>query len=357
MGEECKKFEENFSKFQKRKYSVFVTSGSSANLVLVQSLLNMGKLKKGQRVGVSALTWSTNIMPIIQLGLQPVLIDCELDTINISLEKIKEKDNDVLFLTNALGFCSDIDEIEKYCKEKDILFIEDNCESLGSEYKGRLLGNFGFASTFSFFVGHHLSTIEGGMICTDDKELYENLLMTRIHGWSRNLSSEKQKELQERYNIDPFYNKYTFYDLAYNARPNEINGFIGNEQMNYIKEIIDKRESNFKKLNEAINLNPNLLKINTQGMTKISNFGIPLIFKTKELFNEYLEKFEENGIEIRPIISGNMASQPFFKKYIGDEDSFCPNAEFLHQNGFYCGNNPEMTDEEIDILFNLIKNE
>jgi CDP-6-deoxy-D-xylo-4-hexulose-3-dehydrase len=317
----------------------------------------MGKLKKGQKVGVSALTWSTNIMPLIQLGLQPILIDCEINTVNISLEKIKEKEIDALFITNALGFSSDIQSIKEYCEEEDILFFEDNCESLGSEYKNKKLGNFGLASTFSFYVGHHLSTIEGGMICTDDEELYKNLLMTRIHGWSRDLSEEDQNELKSQFGIDDFYNKYTFYDLAYNARPNEIAGFIGNEQMNYIDEIIEKREKNFKKLNEAIESNPDLLKINVGEMTKISNFGLPLIFKTKKLFNEYLRKFENNGIEVRPIISGNMADQPFFKKYFGDKMQACPNAEFLHQNGFYCGNNPEMTEEEIELLTRLIKNE
>jgi CDP-6-deoxy-D-xylo-4-hexulose-3-dehydrase len=356
MGDQCLKFEKNFSKFQRRKYSIFVTSGSAANLVLIQSLLNLKKLKRGDKVGVSALTWSTNIMPLIELGLIPVLIDCELDTLNISLNKVKEKKIDALFITNALGFCSDIDKIKDYCNEKKILFFEDNCESLGTEYKGKLLGNFGIASTFSFFVGHHLSTIEGGMICTDNKELYENLIMTRIHGWSRNLSKKKQKELQKKYRIDDFYNKYTFYELAYNARPTEINGFIGNVQMNYLKEIIDRREKNFKMINEQINSNPDLLKINVKGLTKISNFGIPLIFKDKVTFKRYKKKFEKNNVEIRPIISGNMANQPFFKKFCKKNSSICPNAEFIHNHGFYCGNNPEMSEEEIKFIINLISN-
>jgi CDP-4-dehydro-6-deoxyglucose reductase, E1 len=357
MGEQCANFEKRFSEFQKRKYSVFVTSGSSANLILIQSLLNMGKLKEGDKIGVSTLTWPTNIMPLIQLGLEPVLIDCEVETINISLNKIKEKNIDALFLTNALGFCSDIDEIEQYCKEKNILFIEDNCESLGSEYKGRLLGNFGLASTFSFFVGHHLSTIEGGMVCTDDKELYENLLMTRIHGWSRNLPLETQERLKEKYNISPFYNKYTFYELAYNARPTEINGFLGNEQMNYLEEIIQKRENNFKKINEVMSLNQDIIKLNLSHLTRISNFGIPFIFKDKALFYQYLKKFEEEEIEVRPIISGNTAKQPFFKNKFPDNLEDYPHAELIHKQGFYCGNNPEMTEEEINKIISLITNE
>ena len=356
MNEECKKFEESFSKFQKRKYSVFVTSGSSANLLLIQSLINLGKLKKGSNVGVSALTWSTNIMPLIQLGLNPVLIDCEINTVNVSLNKVKEKHIDALFLTNALGFCSDIDNIEEYCNENNILFIEDNCESLGSEYKGKLLGNFGIASTFSFFVGHHLSTIEGGMVCTDNKDLYENLLMARIHGWSRNLSKEKKDELKEEHRINDFYNKYAFYELAYNVRPNEINGFIGNEQIQYINEIIQKREDNFNIINEAIINNDDIVNLDTKNISKISNFGVPLIFKNKDLFEKYRKKFEDNKVEIRPIISGNMQTQPFFKKYCNVEQGNCPNAEIVHNNGFYCGNNPELTEEEILRISRLIEN-
>lgn len=357
MGEECKKFENAFSEFQKRKYCIFVNSGSSANLILIQSLLNLGKLKRGDKIGVSALTWSTNIMPLIQLGLKPVLIDCEINTINISLNKVKEKDISALFLTNALGFCSDIDEIKKYCKEKDILFMEDNCESLGSEYKNKLLGNFGIASTFSFFVGHHLSTIEGGMVCTDDKTLYENISMTRAHGWSRDLSEEKQKELQNKYGINNFYNKYTFYELAYNVRPNEINGFIGNQQMSYLNKIIEKREDNFKIINKIINKNKDLINLDVKNLTKISNFGVPFIFKNKDLFKKYFDKFKKAGIEIRPIISGNISNQPFFKEDINNEKNECLNAEFIHQNGFYCGNNPELTDKEINLITNLIENE
>lgn len=213
------------------------------------------------------------------------------------------------------------------------------------------------ASTFSFFVGHHLSTIEGGMICTDDENLYEQLMMVRIHGWSRNLPSEKQKELQEEYNIDNFYNKYTFYELAYNARPTEINGFLGNEQINYIEEIIQKREDNFKKINAIISANPDLIKLDISNLTKISNFGIPLIFQNEILFHKYLKKFEEDGIEVRPIISGNTAEQPFFKKNFLEGENFYPNAELIHKQGFYCGNNPELTEEELNRIIHLIKHE
>ncbi|MEK7087209.1 MAG: DegT/DnrJ/EryC1/StrS family aminotransferase, partial [Patescibacteria group bacterium] len=262
IGKECKKFENKFASWQGRKYCVMVNSGSSANLAVVQALLNLGNLKKGDYVGFSAVTWSTNVMPLIQLGLKAVPIDIELDTLNVSskklIEKLKKFPIKMLFLTNLLGFCDDIDEIKKVCDKKEIILIEDNCESLGTVYKGRKLGNFGLASTVSFYVGHHLSTIEGGAICTDNVEFETMLQMVRAHGWDRNLTERKQLKIRVEHNVNStFYSRYTFYDLGYNFRTTEINGFIGNTQMKYIDEIINKRKNNFLKIATSIYKNIN----------------------------------------------------------------------------------------------------
>ena len=357
MNKECKKFEENFSNKQGRKYSVFVSNGSCANLLLIQAMLNLGRFKKGDKIAVSSLTWATNVMPLIELGLNPIPVDCEKETLNINVEKIKEiaekESIKGVFLTNVLGFCSEIDKIQEYCQQKDIIFLEDNCESLGSEYKERLLGNFGFASTFSFFVGHHISTIEGGMICTDDYELYEHLKMIRAHGWTRNNSEDFQKKLGEKNNIDEFYSKYAFYDLAYNFRPTEINGFIGNEQIKHWEFIVNKREENFYKFYKATEKNDKIIKLNLKNLTKVSNFAFPLVFKDRESFLKYQEKFIKNNIEIRPIIAGNITKQPFFRKYLGE--FYCENSDFVHQNGFYIPNNPELDESEIKLITSLLK--
>jgi len=356
MNEQCKRFELDFAKKQERKFAVFVNSGSSANLILIQSFLNLGLLKKGDKVGVSSLTWPTNMMPLIQLGLVPVLLDCELDTLNISPEILSPylKDIKGLFITNVLGFCDQLDVIQSLCKENNVLLFEDNCESLGSKFKNKLLGNFGIASTFSFFVGHHLSTIEGGMVCTDDEDLYDMLVMVRAHGWDRNLSSEKQKVLRDKNMIDDFYSRYTFYDLSYNFRPTEINGFLGNEQLKYWNEIVEKREQNFKNFQKVICDNDDLLILNFDHMDVVSNFSMPVICKNKEIFNKYKERFESK-VEIRPVIAGAMNKQPFFKKYIDIEQTKCSNAEFVHDCGFYFGNNPELTEEDFDTIFSLLK--
>lgn len=355
MGAECRKFEEAFAEKQKRKYAVFVSSGSSANLLLIQALLNLGKLNKGDAVGVSSLTWATNVMPIIELGLAPLAIDCEVNTLNISPEKLNGVTHKIkaLFLTNVLGFSDKIEKIKEICEDKNIIFLEDNCESLGSQVGGNLLGNFGLASTFSFFVGHHMSTIEGGMICTDDENLHEILLMARAHGWDRNLPPESQKKLRQEYNIEEFFSKYTFYDVAYNARPTEINGFLGNIQIQYLDEIIARRVDNFHQFQNVAAQNPDIIPLELNHMDLVSNFAMPVIFRSREAFMRYKEKFEKNNVEIRPIIAGDITQQPFFKKYVPRQDQ-CPNSNLVHHQGLYFGNNPEMTGEEIEILKNLL---
>lgn len=358
MGSECKKFEDKFSEKQGRKYSVYVANGSCANLLLIQALMNMNRIKKGDKIFLSSLTWATNVMPVIQLGLTPILLDVELENLNVSsqiLKDVYEKNADVraLFLTNALGFCADIDKIKEFCMENDILFLEDNCESLGTEYRQTKLGNFGYASTFSFFVGHHISTIEGGMICTDDEELYENLKMARAHGWTRNNSLDFKEKVKVQNSVDAFYDIYAFYDLAYNFRPTEINGFIGNIQIDYWDEIVSKRENNFKQFYNSTLINSEILQLKLENINIISNFGFPLLFRDEKTFEKYKKLFIENNIEIRPIIGGNISKQPFFKKYIKDEE-YLKNVNQIHMRGFYFGNNPEMTQEEIDRIKKIL---
>lgn len=360
MGEKCKEFEESFSQYQGRKYSVLFNSGSSANLALIQALLNLRKLSKGDVIGFSSLTWSTNVTPLIQLGLDPLPIDVSLRHLNISsetlLQTLEKKPFKALFLTHLLGFCGDINKIKEICANKNIILLEDNCESLGSELQGKKLGNFGLASTFSSFVGHHISTIEGGMVCTDDKKLYEMLLMVRGHGWNRDLDTSRQEELRKKYNIDRFFDRYTFYVLAYNLRPTEITGFLGLEQLKYIEEIIRKRKENFEEFDKIIKDNPDFLDINTSHMNYISNFSYPLLFNNEETFNKYKKLFI-GTVEIRPIVGGYIVEQPFFKEYMQEKGlSYeCPNAKKINKLGFYFPNNAELTREEINYLCELLK--
>ncbi len=352
IGKQCSDFESAFSKWQGRKHAVMFNSGSSANLALIQVLVNLKKIKSGDGVGFSAVTWATNVMPLITMNLKPVPIDIELDTLNISLKKVQESYKKhkfkCLFVTNLLGFSGDLKEIRNFCTKNKILLIEDNCESLGTEYKGIKLGNFGFASTFSFYVGHHMSTIEGGMVCTDDKEIDTMLRIVRSHGWDRHLTKAEQDKLRKKYKVDEFYGKYTFYDIGYNFRPTEIQGFLGLNQLKYLNAIISKREKNYKQL-EKIYSNPDFIKLDTSKLTKVSNFAFPLICKTKALRNRYMELAKNKDIEIRPIVAGSINNQAFFSKYVSTKFSL-KNAELVHEQGFYFGNNPDMTKDEMKLL-------
>lgn len=350
FGRECEKFEKKFARYQGRKYCVFVNSGSSANLALIQALLNTEKIKKGDKVGFSALTWSTNAMPLIQLGLTPVPIDIELDTLNVSSRKfravLRKHKLKMLFITNLLGFTDDIDVIKKICEQKKIILAEDNCEALGTIFKGKKLGNYGLASTFSFYVGHHMSTIEGGAVCTDNMNLANQLRIVRAHGWDRNLTTGRQRKIRDKFSVNStFYSRYTFYDLGYNLRPTEINGFIGNTQIPYLNEIIKKRNENFLMFADNIYSNNRFYPIRFSHIDMVSNFAVPVICKTTRIRDELVEKCY-GKLEIRPIVGGDITQQPFFMKYGANFESEIKNARIVHEQGLYFGNNPELTVPE-----------
>tara|TARA_B100001173_G_scaffold62536_1_gene52741 strand:+ start:314 stop:1483 length:1170 start_codon:yes stop_codon:yes gene_type:complete len=358
MNQKCFEFEKKFADYQNTNFATLFNSGGSANLALLQSLKNLGKLKDGDKIGFSALTWSTNVMPIIQMGFEPVPIDIDYDTLNVMSynlnERLKELDLDGLFLTNVLGFTGDLDIILQICDERNILLIEDNCESLGAELPSGKSGNFGLGSSFSFYVAHHMSTIEGGMLCSMDEELTEMLRIVRANGWDRNLSIDQQKKWRTKYKNDEFFSKYSFYDLGYNLRPTNITGFLGLEQLNYIDEIINLKTENFKLLNNEIKNNPDFHELKYDHMSKISPFSIPIVCKSVPLRNKYVEIFTKNKVEIRPMIAGNMQNQPFYNKYVSSNYDL-PNTDLVSDQGFYFGNFPELTENDLEILANCLK--
>lgn len=359
IGNECRKFEQKFSTYQGRKHCLFVNSGSSANLALIQALLNLGRIKRGDRVGFSSLTWSTNVMPLIQLGLVPVPVDIELDTLNMSkrtLENVLQKHSlAMVFITNLLGFCDDIDKIAVLCKKKNIILIEDNCESLGTVYKGKKLGNWGLASTFSFYVGHHMSTVEGGAVLTDDEDLMTMLHLVRAHGWDRNLTEDKQLYLRVKHDVNStFYSRYTFYDLGYNLRTTEIQGFLGNNQLKYLPMIISKREKNFFYMAKAIYARTDLYyPLRYDHMDTVSDFAVPVICRSKKI-RDALVAVCDGKVEIRPVVGGDMTKQPFFGRYQQKKiKTDTQNAELVHTQGLYFGNNPELMKKEMDTIIKI----
>lgn len=354
MDEQCARFEEEFSTFQGAKEGVLFNSGGSANLAIIQTLINLGMFKYGDKVGFSALTWSTNVMPIIQLGLQPIPIDCEPTTLNVMSRQLKERLEETkiqgLFITNALGFAGDLEAIRQICNEKNILLIEDNCEAVGTELISGKTGSFGVMASFSFFVAHHMSTIEGGMVCTNDKKLAEMLRIVRANGWDRNLKANQQYKWRKKYNIpSDFIAKYTFYDLGYNFRPTEITGFLGRYQLQFLKDNIAVREKNYITLESIVKENPDLVTFDRSHISLLSSFAFPVLCRTPEIRERYLAQFSGAGVEIRPMIAGNIQKQPFFKKYVSKLYKL-PGTDKIHECGFYCGNYPELTETDIQIL-------
>ncbi len=338
------KFEKLFSKWIKRKYSIFVNSGSSANLLIAQGLLEANMLRNKIAI-VPAVSWVTTVTPFMQMGYDVKLCDC--DKLNLGLdikhlEKLcKQYKPSVLILVHVLGHANDMYNILKICKKYNIKLIEDTCEALGSTYGNKKLGTHGLASSFSFYYGHHISTIEGGMLTLDDKKLYNVLMSIRSHGWGRDLENNERKKLEKKYNIDKVRSLYSFYYSGFNLRSTDLNAFIGIQQMKVLNNKIKIRFRNFKIFSK------HLSKFWSQkSETKIvSNFGYGMIVKNRtELFN-FLKK---NRIECRPLICGNMGQQPFWiKKY---KKPKLPNAEKIHKYGLYLPNHENLTEKQVKYI-------
>jgi CDP-6-deoxy-D-xylo-4-hexulose-3-dehydrase len=349
-GELTVEFEKEWSKWLGKKYSVFVNSGSSANLAAVYGLLLSGKLRNNKIV-VPSVSWVTTVTPSIQFGMEPIMCECDEDNLGLNINHlkqiIKEHDPSSIILVHVLGFPNHMNEILELCKEHDIKLIEDTCESIGSKYEGNKVGTFGDLSTFSFYFGHHMSTIEGGMISTDDEDLYHILLSIRSHGWDRDLPKTKQIELREKYNIGDFRSLYTFYYPGFNLRATDLQAFIGLQQLTKLDKIVEKRYKNYMKYHEEIK-NPEW-KINPPNDSYISNFSYPIITKN---IKQLVEKLTENNIECRPLICGSINEHPFWYEKYGKQDF--PISKKVHEYGLYLPNNHQMTEDEINKVISVV---
>jgi CDP-6-deoxy-D-xylo-4-hexulose-3-dehydrase len=343
-------FEKKWSEWLGVKYSIFVNSGSSANLAAIYSLLLSGKLKNNKIV-VPAVSWVTTVTPTIQLGMEPIMCDCDIDNLGLDINHLKEiikNDNpSAIILVHVLGIPNHMDEILKLCKENDILLIEDTCESIGSKYNDKLLGALGDLSTFSFYFGHHMSTIEGGMISTNDEDLYHILLSIRSHGWDRDLPKEKQNSLREKYGVDKFRSLYTFYYPGFNLRSTDLQAYIGLGQLEKLDMIVENRNKNFIRYKNEIK--NTFWNVSPPEGSFISNFSFPIITKN---IKELTEQLITNNIECRPLICGSINEHPFWYERYGKQN--LPNSKLVHNYGLYLPNNHQMTDEEISKVIEVV---
>ena len=345
QGEQVRKFEDKWSKWIGCKHSVYVNSGASANYIMA----SMMKETKGLgEVIVSPLGWVSDVSPLVNLGFTPVFVDVDLKSMSITLENIKNAVTDKtvgITLVHVLGFNAVNDELVKFCKDEDLFFIEDCCEAHGATSNGKRVGNFGDVSNFSFYFGHHITSVEGGMVCTNDDKLYDYAKLFRSHGMIREASPKLQQEYKEKYpDCNPL---FTFAVPGYNVRNQEFNAVLGLSQLPRLQNNVEVRIENLEIWLDTLDSDKFYTDFNKEGN---SNFALPLILLKKDL--EYMQKccklLDEENVEFRVGTAGggNQSRQPYLEKYeIITHD--LSNVNHIHDYALYVGNHTELKKEQI----------
>lgn len=351
FGKNVFQFEEDFSRFTDHKYCVMVNSGSSANLLAVAAMFYKkdNPLKRGDEVIVPAVSWATTYYPLYQYGLKLKFVDIDIETLNFDLKQLESAVTDktkMIFAVNLLGNPNNYDEIMRIIGNRSIYLLEDNCESLGGEFKNKQLGSIGLMGTYSTFFSHHMSTMEGGLIGTDDEELYDILLCLRSHGWTRQLP--KKNKLCTK-SDDYFEEGWRFILPGFNVRPTEMNGAIGIEQLKKLPEFIRHRRENavyFKKLFE----NDERFILQKE-IGKSSWFGFSIVIKDDNIDRcKLLNKCTKANIDTRPIVAGNFARKEVVRYFDHEIFGDLQNADFVEKRGFFVGNHQFDIRDKIDYL-------
>ena len=349
-GERVKAFEQDWNKWLGSKYSLYVSSGSTANFLLVSAVKELYNLEAGDKVLLPACTWVTNVSPIIQLGLQPIFCDVNLKNYSFDLEhakKLSKKHNiKMIFVTHLLGYPADNDQLKDIFPKA--IIIDDVCESHGcKDVNGSKVGSDSLGATFSFYFGHHMSTIEGGMVSTNNVELYDLMKMKRSHGMARE-SISFSRYADHHPDIDK---QFLFITDGYNFRNHEICAVLGSSQLKKLDKMIEIRNRNARLFSQIVNSFPDHL-YPYHFDENISSFCFPFVCKEASLMHKLKEAFRKNKIEYRPIVSGNLLRQPFLKDYKLDKNT---NVELIHTQGVYIGNNHFVEENDLVDLYNLLE--
>jgi len=354
MGENVREFEKQFASFFNSKYCVMVNSGSSANLIAIASLFfkKDSPLKIGDEVIVPAVSWATTYHPLNQYGLKLKFVDIDINTLNYDLKKLEGAisiNTKAIIAVNLLGNSNDFKKINELIQGKNILLIEDNCESMGAKFNSKYAGTHGILGTFSGFFSHHISTMEGGMILTDTEELYHIMLSLRAHGWTRDLPTNNHLVKKE---VNPFDESFRFILPGYNLRPLEFSGAIGIEQLKKLPSFINSRRKNAKYFLEKLKKSDFILQ---REIGESSWFGFSLIMKDQTISREkIINKLIEKKIDVRPIVSGNFVKNEVIKYYNYEVFSDLINSERLDKFGFFVGNHHYDIKPKIDYLFKIL---
>ena len=355
-GPKVVEFENKWGEWLGTKYNLMVNSGASANEL---TMLALNYIHGDGEIIIPPLTWISDVSSVIFSGFKPVFVDINLKNLSFDIDKLKEAitpNTKAIFLTHVLGINGLTDELLQLCKEKNILLIEDVCESHGTTFKGQKVGTYGFASNFSFYFAHHMSTIEGGMICTDDEYFYQVCRALRSHGMTREMTNEKL--IQQIIDENPDLNKdFIFLNPAHNFRSTELNAVIGLSQIKKLDSNNTNRVDNFKHFIDRLDSNKYITDLEVEGQCNYA-FIIMLKEPSFEMRDKLESTLSENGIEFRRGLSGggNQLRQPYFKKYYNINHDDFKNVDHVHHFGWYVGNYPSLEQEKIDTLLNTLNN-
>ncbi len=355
MGPEVQAFEKYFAEYTGSAHCVMVNSGSSANLLMVAALrysMNAAfQIKSGDEVIVPAVSWSTTYYPLHQYGLHIKFVDIDIDTLNYDLDQLAAAMSDktrVIMVVNLLGNPNDFLRIRQIIGDRNIILIEDNCESLGAEFEGRQAGTFGVMGSYSAFFSHHISTMEGGMIVTDDEELYHVLLSLRAHGWTRNLPKDNHVCGTKSDNV--FEESFRFVLPGYNVRPLEMSGAIGIEQVKKLPLLVIARRANAERFAEVLAEFPWLRVQKEIGASSWFGFSMVLREDAPVSRETLVQRFVENNIDVRPIVAGNFAKNEVIKWFDYEIHGALPNARAVDTHGLFIGNHHYALTSEFEIL-------
>lgn len=356
MGKNVNAFEKEFASFFGKDYAVMVNSGSSANLVGVASLFfkEDKPLKRGDEVIVPCISWATTFYPLQQYGLKLKFVDIELETLNYDIAELKKAVSDktrMIVTVSVLGNPNYYDEIEKICEENDIILFDDNCESMGAKYNGKYTGTSGLVNTYSTFFSHHISTMEGGLILTDDYEIYCLCKSLRNHGWTRDQDDESG--IFERKD-DDFFEAYRFILPGYNVRPGELQGALGLEQIKKLPDMLEKRRQNAKYFQEKFKGDERFIIQEEVGQSSWFAFTMIINPNSTVKREEVFKALKDAKIGYRIITGGNFLEHDVIK-YFDYEVTKMDNASYAHNYGFFVGNSPIDMTKEIDLLEKTLK--